>query len=69
MSKKASQLGVGDLGEFLTILQPLAEMNKGKQYNILNIVSSCAKEFVTYVFIIFDKTIINYVLDKTNKEL
>lgn len=36
---------------------------------MLDIVSSCVKEFVNYIFIIFDKTIISYILEKSEKDL
>jgi len=41
-------------------------MSNNKKKKILGIISECIEEFIEYLFVIFDKTIITYFIDKTN---
>ena len=69
VTKQISGIQSSDIKELVNVLDPLTEMSGSKQKQILSIVSNCVKEFINYVFIIFDKTIIQFILDKTEKEI
>ena len=47
----------------LSILDPLKDISKSRQREILNILSKIAEGAVEILFIMFDKDVIAYILD------
>lgn len=58
-----------DMSKIFDVFEPFYNLSKNKQKEILQIISDTIKEVVVFLFILVNKNIIPFILNRINSEL